>query len=207
MVSTQVVSQSVSWSPARRHPPSHPSTHGGGNADCVTHEITEFRHFEPTKDRNYSVVTTDSVKAQRKGYQPETSDSHPAAPQVGNNDASPCHPIHLPDELNGIIEGKMMQDLRRDHEVKCVRRKRQRQGIARHSRHWELSRRPHQLYSAVEAEHIERHLVACGKRAEAIGDVTSACANVQECCRASGFAQRGLQLRLHGINTAEEPVG
>src|SRR5574339_658829 len=61
----------VSRSPARRHSPSHASSHGGGNADRATHEVTKFRRLKSAKDRNDAVVTTDFMKAQRKGYQPE----------------------------------------------------------------------------------------------------------------------------------------
>ena len=193
--------------PSRRQSPSHSSPYSGGNADGVTHEIPEFRHLKPTEDRYDSVVTTDFVKAEWKGYQPETRYSQPAAPQVGNDDPSPCHPVHLTDELYRVFMCEVMKHLRGDDKIERARRKGERQGVAGDSGDREFAGRANEFDSSVESEDIERDAMLSGKLPEPIRDVARAGTDVEKCRRSSGLAKQRRQLRLNGVDTAEESIG
>ena len=120
------------------------------------------------------------MKTQWKGYQPETRYGQPAAPQVGNDDASLSHPVHLAHELKRVGAREMMEDLRGNDEIERARRKGERQRVADDTAHRPFPRRPDEFQAVVQAEHAKFDTVGAGAPAQSIRDVACAGTNIEQ---------------------------
>lgn len=114
--------------------------------------------------------------------------------------------MHLTNESDSLVLGEVVQHLRGNDEVECLRRKRKCQRVAGDSSDREFPRRTNEFNASVEPEHIEGNPVLTSELPESVRNVPSPGAHIEERSLASHLTKPGCQLGLNGVDTTEEPV-
>jgi hypothetical protein len=114
--------------------------------------------------------------------------------------------MHLAHELSGIVERKVVQYLRCNHEIESAGGEGEGQGIAGNSGYWIFTGSLHEFHATVEPEYVERYSARTRESSQPIGDVAGAGTDIEQGRAVAFLPEPRGQFRLHRVNAAEQPV-